>query len=215
MTKGETQEVAALYRGVGKALDMPHRGRKVGDCKHGVYLFWDYDGEPIYVGQTREKLRERIRRHLTNQRTDAVAMSVLDPFEVAEIEMWPFWELEERPARVEEAKHILRRAEFTVYINALKSSTFKVVLNEVKIPKADLMDLPESVRIALLPDSQRVQRAHPDLRLARRARTISNLARIISERKVSVGIRRTLWAQARRLEILAQRRLEELGGTAR
>jgi len=214
MTKRETQEVAALYRGVGKALDMPHQDRKVGDCKHGVYLFWDYDGEPIYVGQTREKLRARIRRHLTNQRTDAVAMSVLDPFEVAEIEMWPFWDLEERSASLEEAKTVLRRAEFTVYINALKTSTFKVVLNEVEIPQADLIDLPESIRVGLLSEPQREKRAHPDLRLARRARTIANLARIISERKVSVGIRRTLWAQARRLEILAKSRLEELGGTA-
>ena len=167
------------------------------------------------VGKTKERLRARIRRHMTNQRTDAVAISVLDPFEVAEIEMWPFWELEERPATVKDAEKVLRRAEFTVYINALKVSAFKVVLNEVEIPPAELIDLPESVRSELLSESQREQRVHPDLRLARRARTIANLARIISERKVTVGIRRTLWAQARRLEILAKRRLEELGGTAR
>ena len=55
---------------------------RVGNYKWGVYAFFDYDGEPIYVGQTNEMLRTRIRRHLTNQRTDAVAMSVLDPFEV-------------------------------------------------------------------------------------------------------------------------------------
>jgi excinuclease UvrABC nuclease subunit len=52
---------------------------KVGNFKWGVYAFFDYDGEPIYIGQTKEQLRTRIRRHLTNQRTDAVAMSVLDP----------------------------------------------------------------------------------------------------------------------------------------
>ena len=61
----------------------------VGNFRWGVYAFFDYDGEPIYVGQTNERLRTRIRRHLTNQRTDAVAMSVLDPFEVFEIELWP------------------------------------------------------------------------------------------------------------------------------
>src|SRR5262245_49117938 len=58
--------------------------RRVGNFRWGVYIFYDYDGEPIYVGQTNEMLRTRIRRHLTNQRTDAVAMSVLDPFEVYE-----------------------------------------------------------------------------------------------------------------------------------
>lgn len=46
------------------------------------------------MGQTYESLRDRIGRHLTNQRTDAVAMNVLDPFEVAEVEVWPLWELE-------------------------------------------------------------------------------------------------------------------------
>lgn len=64
-------------------------GAPVGNYRWGVYAFFDYDGEPIYVGQTNEQLRTRIRRHLTNQRTDAVAMSVLDPFEVFEIAVWP------------------------------------------------------------------------------------------------------------------------------
>ena len=67
----------------------------VGNFRWGVYAFFDYDGEPIYVGQTNERLRSRIRRHLTNQRTDAVAMSVLDPFEVFEIEVWPLPHLQD------------------------------------------------------------------------------------------------------------------------
>ncbi|MDY0270407.1 MAG: GIY-YIG nuclease family protein [Trichloromonas sp.] len=66
-----------------KILDpITNREIAIGNYKFGVYAFFDYDGEPIYVGQTNEKLRTRIRRHLTNQRTDAVAMNVLDPFEV-------------------------------------------------------------------------------------------------------------------------------------
>ena len=47
---------------------------------------------------------------------------------------------------------------------------------------------------------------HVSLRLLR------NLARVISERKVKLGIRRTLWAQAQRLERLAKMRLEALNG---
>ena len=177
-------------------------GQKVGDCQHGVYLFYDYDNEPIYVGQTKERLRTRIRRHLTNQRTDAVAMSVLDPFEVAEIEIWPFWEPEG------EMTETLNRAEFTVYEQALSSSAFKAVLNENEIARAERIPLPPSVRGAILPAAQRRTREHPDVRLARRARTIANLARVISERRVKTGIRRTLWAQAQRLERLAKSRLD-------
>ncbi len=206
MSSAPPPEVDALYKGVAQLLDQrDSTGRKVGNCTRGVYLFIDYDGEPIYVGQTTETLRTRIRRHLTNQRTDAVAMRVLDPFEVAEIEMWPFWELEDKPAG-----DLLDRAEYTVYTRALASSEFAAVLNEGKNPATDLIEMPPSVRGSILPDSQRETREHPDLRLARRARTIADLARVISERRVKIGIRQTLWVQSRRLEHLAGQRLEEL-----
>lgn len=208
MPLNEPDEVKALYNGVTAALDTDTGdGHKVGNCQHGVYLFYDYDGEPIYVGRTMESLRTRIRRHLTNQRTDAVAMSVLDPFEVAEIEMWPFWDLES--ADRAEVKTTLDRAEYTVYLKALRESRFGVVLNEKEIKPTDETDLPVSVRVSVLPAQLRQSREHPDIRLARRARTIANLARVISERSVKPGIRRTLWAQARRLEHLARTRLEE------
>ncbi|MYE80989.1 MAG: GIY-YIG nuclease family protein [Gammaproteobacteria bacterium] len=197
--------VDALYAGVERALDTLHsNGEPVGNCRWGVYLFYDYDGEPIYVGQTKERIRTRIRRHLTNQRTDAVAMNVLDPFEVAEIEMWAFWDGPDAET--------LDRAEYTVYQRALAESAFAAVLNEKAPTEADRMDMPESVRVSILPEGmERGEREHPDIRLARRARTIANLARVISERRVQLGIRRTLWAQATRLETLARQRLDSLG----
>lgn len=50
------------------------------------------------------------------------------------------------------------------------------------------------------------------MRIARRSSTIAALARVISERDVSKGLRRTLLTQARRLERLAQQRFEEVTG---
>ena len=208
MTLKETDEVRALYAGVRNLLDTTDANGTVGRCQYGVYLFYDYDNEPIYVGQTKENIRARIGRHLTNQRTDAVAMSILDPFEVAEIEVWPFWSLMGKPSN--EVTDTLNRAEYTVYQQALQSSAFNVILNEGEITPATLIELPQSVRGAILPGTERKRREHPDVRLARRARTIANLARVISERKVQQGIRRTLWAQAKRLEHLAWTRLEQL-----
>src|SRR5690625_1512826 len=79
------QEFRHLLKAALNATD--EQGKVVGSSKWGVYAFYDYDGEPIYVGQTKEGLATRIRRHLTNQRTDAVAMRILDTFEVAEVEM--------------------------------------------------------------------------------------------------------------------------------
>src|SRR6266566_1161056 len=97
---GPPADVASIRTEIRKFLETSSdEGEKIGNCKFGVYAFYDYDGEPIYVGQTNEKLRVRIGRHLTNQRTDAVAMNVLDPFEVAEIEVWPLVELEGRDTR--------------------------------------------------------------------------------------------------------------------
>ncbi|MXX44346.1 MAG: GIY-YIG nuclease family protein [Acidimicrobiales bacterium] len=205
----EPLDVTELYDGVDRVLGLLGTdGRAAGDCKFGVYLFSDYDGEPIYVGQTREQLRTRIRRHLTNQRTDAVAMRVLDPFEVAAIEMWPFWDLHEETDEI--IKDTLDRAEFTVYQQALADSLFNAVLNEGDIPEAELIELPNSVRGEILPGASRTKREHPDIRIARRARTIADLARVISERKVQSGIRRTLWVQAQRLEYLARTRLRDV-----
>ena len=73
-----------------------------------------------------------------------------------------------------------------------------------------MIELPQSVRGTILPEDARQSREHPDLRLARRARTIADLARVISERQVRLGIRRTLWVQSLRLEHLARTRLDEL-----
>jgi hypothetical protein len=50
-------------------------------------------------------------------------------------------------------------------------------------------------------------RDHPDTRIARRTQTLAALAKGISERKVGLGIRRTLLTQAKRLQRLAERRL--------
>ena len=204
----ETRAIRARLDDVLNALDVD--GRRVGDAKRGVYAFYDYDGEPIYVGQTSEQLRVRIRRHLTNQRTDAVAMNVLDPFEVAEIEMWPFWELEATTGP--EAKPTLDSAEYTVYERLLTQSAFGAVLNEVPVPQTPPITLPVSMRGRIIPDEVYERRLHPDIRIARRANTIARLAQVISERSVSQGLRQTLVTQARRLEYLAGHRLNETIG---
>jgi len=202
-------DVAAIRKEISSFLNTADaKRRKIGNAQYGVYAFYDYDGEPIYVGQTREKLRARIGRHLTNQRTDAVAMNVLDPFEVAEIEVWPIY-----PGQLSKSQisGLLRATEYTVFEKVLRESQLKAVLNEKDIPAAPLVTLPQSFRGRIIPDSLYDHRKHADVRIARRANTIASLARVISERDVSKGLRRTLLTQARRLERLVKQRLEEIG----
>jgi len=212
--QGVPQDVASIRRQIRAFLDtLAPNGKKIGNAKWGVYAFYDYDGEPIYVGQTYESLRDRIGRHLTNQRTDPVAMNVLDPFEVAEVEAWPLWELEGKDNKDREARRRLNCAEYTVFQRVLTLSTFGAVLNEKDIAPADLIELPPSTRHRIIPEDLYEQRKHPDVRIARRATTIAALARVISERDVSNGLRRTLKTQALRLERLASQRYDAISGS--
>lgn len=213
-------ETEDLRASLARFLDTPFAApsgetQPVGNWRWGVYAFFDYDGEPIYVGQTNERLRTRIRRHLTNQRTDAVAMSVLDPFEVFEVEVWPLPELQAASSRDPEARRRLDALERLITARAVAGSQFKAILNEKDPPPGDLVvEAPPSLRGRIVSDRVHELRAHPDFRIARRSLILSRLAQVISERKVQGGLRRVLLTQAKRLEWLAARRYEALGGAS-
>lgn len=190
----------------------------VGNYKFGVYAFFDYDGEPIYVGQTNEKLSTRIRRHLTNQRSDAVAMRVIDPFEVYEIEVWPLAEYEElkeddSKGKTKAKKH-LNWLEYDIFNQLVGQSRFKAVLNEKNPPvvQQGTFQRPESIRRKIVSDDVFKLRKHADIRIARRAEALSLLAKVISERQVQKGLRKTLLTQAKRLASLAETRLANFAG---
>ncbi len=210
-------------RGFRDALDKAlntrdSEGRMTSLATWGVYAFYDFEDEPIYVGQTNEQLRVRIRRHLTNQRTDAVGMRVLDPYEVRSVEMWPLWEFstgKKSLPRVQK-KAYLDRLERTVYDRAVKESRFGVILNEKIPPEVPLIpngDLPTPVRYPVVPDDVLAERRHPDNRIARRAETLGRLANVVRERgSVTTGLRRVVVVQAVRLAWLGALRLAEAEG---
>jgi GIY-YIG catalytic domain len=208
----ETSELRKLLEQfLNRMVENPLNGQqvRVGNFQWGVYSFYDYDNEPIYVGQTKESLRTRIRRHLTNQRTDAVAMNVLDPFEVYKIVVYPLPQLEGRAASDSEAKKILDALEHKVYSQAIHDSEFNAILNEKEPPTPQVeVEIPTSFEGIIVSDEVKRIREHPDIRIARRTQTISRLAQVISERKVQKGLRKVLLIQAKRIEWLAQRRLE-------
>lgn len=184
----------------------------LGSYRLGVYVFFDYDNEPIYVGQTRERLGGRIGRHLTNQRTDAVAMSVLDPFEVCDVELYPIPGYYGKTTATPASMNLLNALEAQVYQNAVEKSEFKAVLNEKIPPFVGVVTAPPSYRGRIVSDEVMDQRSHPDVRIARRAATLARLAQIVSERKVAPGLRRVLLAQATRLSALAGRRYVHFEG---
>lgn len=206
-------DTADLRQNLKSFLDTPFldsetgERRPAGNFKWGVYAFYDYDGEPIYVGQTNEMLRTRIRRHLTNQRTDAVAMSVLDPFEVLEIEVWPLPQFQNTGGKDNTAKQVLDSLENAVATQAIANSAFAAILNEKDPPpKLAEIAIPASLRSRIVSDKVYELRAHPDFRAARRALIVARLAQVISEREVKGGLRRVLVTQTKRLQWPAERR---------
>jgi hypothetical protein len=180
--------------------------RIIASQKWGIYALFDYDGEPVNVGQTYEGLGSRIGRHLTNQCTDAVAMNVLDPFEVAEIRVWP---LDVSAIPEDQRQGYLDCAEYTVFQKAIAESKLGAILNEKPPRQTETIELPKSYARRIIPGSIFPHRKHPDIRIARRAATIASLARRISERSVKRGLRTTLLTQAKRLERLAEARLKD------
>jgi hypothetical protein len=219
--EGAPPDVAAIRAQIRKFFATETQdGKTLGSIQWGVYAFYDFDNEPIYVGQTREGIGGRIGRHLTGQRSDAVAKNVLDPFEVSEVWVWPLdlramaREVTGKKGKISyketpELISHLNNAEYTIYHKLLKESRFNAVLNEKRPTKGSNIDLPEPFHSCIIPEDLRAQRKHADVRIARRAGTIASLARVISEREVDAGLRQVLLLQAQRLEFLAKERLDQ------
>jgi hypothetical protein len=194
-----------------KRPDPNHPGETVGASRAAIYAFYDYDNEPIYVGQTSDTVRARVGRHLTGQRSDVVAKFILDPFEVADIEVWTIPEIAASEADTATKRRLLNQYESTVYQKLRAESRFHAVLNEEVPKEAPPVPLPPSVRGRIIPEEIWEDRAHADVRIARRANIVGRLAQLISERQVQGGIRRTLHLQTQRLEWLSNKRLQDLG----
>jgi hypothetical protein len=207
------REKRAIYE---TFLDQPlgPGGRRLGSAKRAVYSFFDFDGEPIYVGQTIELLSTRLRRHLTGQRSDAVVNRVLDPMEVAFIEVYPLWDLEEMDKRA--VRPHIDAAELALHAKVVAESPIGAVLNEKDprplAPGIAPFELPAPHRVRVVSEGSWERLAHRDERIARRAAQLAALSNVIRERQVSPGLRRTQVVQARRLLRLAEARFEEVMG---
>jgi len=55
----------------------------------GVYVLCDLDRTPIYVGQSKDGIRSRVRRHLTSARSDIIANRQIDVWEIAFVMVFP------------------------------------------------------------------------------------------------------------------------------
>ena len=137
-------------------------------------------------------------------------MHVLDPMEVARVQVWPFWDLEGVPLDVKRPR--LNAAEYTVFELLSQESRVSKLLNEAAPTPVDRIELPASYSGAIISAELQTRLGHADERIARRAATMANLAQVVRERDVSLGLRQTLVTQAERLQNLARRRFDEVVG---
>lgn len=207
-----TPFVQSFRRLLDEALKVPDpvSGKPLGRCI-GVYAFFDYDDEPIYVGQTTEDFATRIGRHLRGQRSDTLAYRILDPFEVASMRLYPL-ESARGLDKVKRGKEI-DALEYTVYVHAIRDSKYHAILNEKIPPLSAEVTPPSPCTSSLVPDEMRPEREHPDVRIARRAETLARVSAVAHERgEVSEGLRRVIIIQAVRLADLAAARLAYVEG---
>jgi Uri superfamily endonuclease len=132
--------------------------------KIGVYALCDLDGVPIYVGQSKDGIQQRVRRHLTSARSDIIANRLIDPWEIAFVQAYP----------VESASEIPR-------LEASVFATFhdeKPLMNG-SVPRVSgrlLKRLPKPAEIIqMLPDKEIQVRRDPALRLPRQIEHIGRL----------------------------------------
>lgn len=152
----------------------------------GVYALCDLDGVPMYVGQSVDGIRSRVRRHLTSARSDIIANRQIDVWEIAYVWAWPVAEKSD--------------------IEPLEAALFqrfdaeKPLMNGKVLPlKMDAVNEPERQQIQVIEEGERQRRLRPDQRLERQIRQYGILVDYIQTVKSAPHLKRALDAHFERL----------------
>jgi GIY-YIG catalytic domain len=153
----------------------------------GVYALCDLDGVPIYVGQSVDGIRSRVRRHLTSARSDIIANRMIDVWEIAYVMAWP----------------VADRAQ----IGPLEAYLFaqfdaeKQLMNGKAMAFAGALEfaLPAASRIQVIEEGERQDRLSPALRLPRQIAQYLALVDYIQTVKNEAHLKRSLKAHFDRL----------------
>lgn len=158
----------------------------------GVYALCDLDAQPIYVGQSVDGIRTRVRRHLTSARSDVIANRQIDVWEIAYVWAWPVADRDQ--------------------INALEHAVFNTFDAEQRLMNgknlaATLDDVawPEVQKIQVINEDERQLRLKPAQRLPRQIQQYNLLVDYILTVKDAAHLKRSLDAHFQRLVKYHQR----------
>lgn len=153
----------------------------------GVYVLCDLDEVPIYVGKSTDGVQNRVRRHLTSARSDTIANRQLDVWEVAFVWSYPC-----------ATKAVIPQLEaFLFHQHDPKSPLMNGAIPQQ--PVQPTFQLPERIRVQVLPDEERAIRRDPARRLPRQSQFYFQLVDHILNVKDTRQLRRSLQAHFDRL----------------
>ncbi len=164
----------------------------------GVYALCDLDEAPIYVGQSVDGIRTRVRRHLTSARSDPIANRQLDVWEVAYVWAWPMPE-----ASKEEITAIEH------YLASKFNEESPLINGKIQTPANIAPNIPEMESLIVLPIEEIELRRDPVRRLPRQISHFYALFSYILEVKNNPELRRTLQSHFSRLQAHYNRFLED------
>lgn len=153
----------------------------------GVYALCDLDQVPLYVGQSKDGIRTRVRRHLTSARSDIIANRQLDVWEVAFVWAWPLEHVDQ-----------ISQTEATLFHEFDPASP--LINGTVPPEPASKAKLPEKLVLQVLPDDEIERRRQPRYRFPRQAQQVGVLLDYILETYDKKHLRRSLRAHFARLE---------------
>lgn len=151
----------------------------------GVYALVDLDGAPLYVGQSVDGIRNRVRRHLTSARSDIIANRQIDPWEVAEVWAWP-----QPRAEI----NALEAALFTRY-----DATRTLMNGSIPTSLSPASVRPPEQKVVVLSEEDRTIRLNPAVRLPRQIEHYNRLVDYILTVKDAAHLRRSVRAHYERL----------------
>jgi Uri superfamily endonuclease len=153
----------------------------------GVYALCDLDQVPIYIGQSVDGIRSRVRRHLTSARSDIIANRQLDVWEIAYVWAWPVTD-KAMVEPLEAALFSLFDTQSTLMNGKLLSATSELSF-----------ELPERQVIQVVEENERCLRLKPEQRLPRQISQYLHLVDYILTVKDAAHLKRSLDAHFERL----------------
>jgi len=149
------------------SADFTFREKAVGSLTRsiGVYILCDLDNVPVYVGQSKDGIRQRVQRHLTSARSDVIANRQIDVWEIAFVWEYPVGEKSE-----------LDQLEAILFHHYNSKSRLMNGTNPLK-PSQDL-DVPKLAKMVQVMANEEISdRLKTELRLPRQA---SHYAQIVA-----------------------------------